>query len=92
MLHDWVAMSFQTIANTNIEYSACFSEGKTTLLPEPGEFTGDSQSPITSLNTLYKWFMSCLFGPANEHLETHGLMDGGQRGTRAGCSVSEHVA
>ena len=81
-------MSFQTIGNTNIEYSACFSEGKTTLLPKPGEFTGDSQSPITSLNTLYKWFTSCLFGPANEHLETHGLMDRAQRGTRPGCSVT----
>ena len=46
-----------------------------TLLPKPGEFTGDrdSQSPITSLNTLYKWFTSSLFEPANEHLETHGF-------------------
>ena len=29
---------------------------------------------------------SCLLGPTNEHLETHGLMDGAQRGARAGCS------
>ena len=76
-------MSFQTIANTNIEYPAWFSEGKTILLPKPGEFTIDNESPITCLNTLYK---SCLLGPANEHLETHGLMDGAQRGARAGCS------
>ena len=76
-------MSFQTIANTNIEYSAWLSEGKTILLPKPGEFTIDNESPITCLNTLRK---SCLLGPANEHLETHGLMDGVQRGARAGCS------
>ena len=47
------------------------------------EFTIDNESPITFLNTLYK---SCLLGPANEHLETHGLLDGAQRGARAGCS------
>ena len=60
VLHEGVAMSFQTIANTNVEYSAWFFEGKTTLLPKPGEFTIDNESPITCLNTLYK---SCLLGP-----------------------------
>jgi len=86
VLHEGVAKSFQTIANTNIEYPAWFSEGKTTLLPKPGEFTSDNQRLITCLNTLYKWFTLCLLGPANKHLETHGLMDGAQRGARAGCS------
>ena len=28
--------------------------------------------------------MSCLLGPMNKHLEMHGLMDGTQRGARAG--------
>ncbi|KAK2558766.1 hypothetical protein P5673_018977 [Acropora cervicornis] len=32
VLHESVAMSFQTIANTNIEYPVWFSEGKTTRL------------------------------------------------------------
>ncbi|PFX29473.1 Retrovirus-related Pol polyprotein from type-1 retrotransposable element R2 [Stylophora pistillata] len=85
VLHEDVAMSFQAIANTNEEYPPWFSEGKTTLLPKPGKFTSDNQRPITCLNTPYKWFTSCLLGPANQHLETHGLMDGAQRGARAGC-------
>ena len=79
-------MSFQTIGNTNVERPAWFSEGKATLLPQHGEFTSDNQRPITRLNTLYKWFTSCLLGPVNEHLETYCLMDGAQRGARAGCS------
>ena len=35
-----------------------------------------NQRPITS----------CLLRPANEHLETHGSMDGAPRGARSGCS------
>ena len=27
-----------------------------------------------------------MLGPANEHLETHDLINGAQRGARAGCS------
>ena len=77
-------MSFQTIADTNVEFPAWFSKDKTTLLSKPGEFTSDNPRPITCLNTLYKQFTSCLLGPANEHLETHG--DKAQRGACAGCS------
>ena len=84
VLHEGVAISFQTIANTvNIGYPAWFSEGKTTLLPKPGEFTSDNQRPITPK----KWFTSCLLGPTNEHLVTHGLMDGAQGG-RGGLTSS----
>ena len=36
----------------------------------------NNQRPITS----------CLLGPANEHLETHGLMDGAPRGALSECS------
>ena len=86
VLHEGVAMSLQTIANTNVEYPAWFAEGKNTLLPKPGEFISDNQRPITCLNTLYKWFTSCLLGPINKHLETHGLIDGAQRGAHRGCS------
>ena len=53
VLHEGVAMSFQTIANTNIEYPAWFSEGKTTLLPKPGEFTSDNPEP----DHLFKYFV-----------------------------------
>ena len=42
VLHEGVAMSFQTIANTNIEYPTWFSEGKTTPLPKAGDFTSDN--------------------------------------------------
>ena len=48
-------MLFQTISNTNVEYPAWFSEGKTTLPPKPGEFTSNNQRPITCVITLYKW-------------------------------------
>ena len=60
--------------NNNIEYPAWFSEGKTTLPPKPGEFTSDNQRSITCVNTFYKWITLCLLGPANELLETHGLI------------------
>ena len=33
-----------------------------------------------------KGFTWCWLGPMNEHLETYGLMDGAQRGARAGVS------
>ena len=55
VLHEGVTISFQTIVNTNIGYPAWLSEGKTTLLPKPGEFTSDNQWPITGFNTLKKW-------------------------------------
>ena len=80
-------MSFQTIANINIEYPAWFFEGKTTLLRKPVEFTSDTQT--TCLNTMYNWFTPCLLEPTNEHLETPGLMDGVHRGARAGCNGSK---
>ncbi|PFX32844.1 Retrovirus-related Pol polyprotein from type-1 retrotransposable element R2 [Stylophora pistillata] len=68
------------------EYPAWFCEGKTTLIPKPGEFTSDNQRPITCLNTLYKWFTSCLLVTTNQHLEENDLMEGAQRGARAGFS------
>ena len=64
VLREGMATLFQTIANTNVDYPAWFSKGKTTLLPKPEECTSNSKRPITFLNTLYKWFMLCLLGPA----------------------------
>ena len=69
-----------------MEFPAWFCEGKTSLLPKPGSFTIDNQRPITCLNTLYKWFTSCLLIPTDHHLDAHGLMEGAQRGAPAGCS------
>ena len=68
------------------EYPAWFCEGKTTLIPKPGEFTSDNQGPITCLNTLYKCFTSCLLVTTNQHLEENDLMEDAQRGAPAGCT------
>ena len=43
-------------------------------IEKPGEFTSDNQRPITCVNTFYKWTTLCLLGPANELLETHGVI------------------
>lgn len=85
-LHEGVISSFCVISEYEEEYPAWFCEGKTTLIPKPGEFTSDNQRPITCLNTLYKWFTSCLLVTTNQHLEENDLMEGAQRGARAGCS------
>lgn len=45
------------------EYPSWFTQGKTTPIPKPGEFSSENQQPITCLNTIYKWFTACLFAP-----------------------------
>ena len=85
-LHEGVAWSFKAISRSDHEYPSWFAEGKTTLIPKPGEFTSDNQRPITCLNTSYKWFTSCLLGPTDQHVEEDGLMEGSQRGAKKGCS------
>ena len=55
------------------------------LIPKPGQFSSENRYPITYLNTIYKWFTSCLLKPMN-HLEKNRLMDREQRGTREKCS------
>ena len=81
-----MARSFEAITRSDHEYPSWFAEGKTTLIPKPGEFTSDNQRPITCLNTCYKWFTSCLLGPTDQHVGEHGLMEGSQRGAKKGCS------
>ena len=56
------------------------------MIPKPGEFTSENQRPITCLNTLYKWFTSCLLKPINQHLDRHPLMETEQRGAKSKCS------
>ena len=68
------------------EYPQWFAEGKTSLLPKPGDFSSENQRPITSLNNLYKWFTSCVQGSMDSHLDDHELMENGQRGAKAGSS------
>ena len=56
------------------------------MIPKPGSFTSDNQRPITCLNTIYKWFTSCLLEPMNHHLDTYKLMEIEQRGAKVGFS------
>ncbi|XP_068691351.1 uncharacterized protein [Montipora foliosa] len=85
-LHEGVTKSFQAIGQSPSEYPMRFAEGKTTLIPKPGEFSSSNQRPITCLNTMYKWFTSCLLGPMDLHLNEYGLMEGEQRGAKSGCN------
>ena len=68
-LHVGVATAFQAISSIDEEYPLWFSEGKTSLIPKPGEFSSDNHRPITCLNTMYKWYTSCLLVPTDKHLD-----------------------
>jgi len=85
-LHEGVVSSFQAISEYEEDFPTWFSEGKASLIPKTGEFTSDNQRPITCLNTMYKWVTSCLMVPTDKHLDEYDLMEGAQRGARAGCS------
>ena len=85
-LHKEVAIAFQAISRSDEEYPQWFSEGKTSLIPKPGNFSSDNQRPITCLNTIYKWYTSCLLVPTDRCLNHYELMEGAQRGACAGCS------
>ena len=79
-LQEGVILSFRVISEYQEEYPAWFCEEKTMLIPKPGEFTSDNQIPITCLNTLYKWFTSCLLVLTNQRLEENDLMEGARAG------------
>ena len=81
-----MARSIEATAVYVRDFPLWFSRGKTSLLPKPGEFTKDNQRPITCLNTLYKWYTSCLLVDASHHLMRYGLMQGDQRGAKQDCS------
>ena len=48
--------------------------------------TVHTDSSIPCLNTMYKWYSSCLLVPTDKHLDDYVLMEGAQRGARVGCS------
>ena len=85
-LHNEVTQAFMAISKIDGEYPQWFAEGKTSLLPKPGEFSSENQRPITCLNDLYKWFTSCVQGPMDDHLGEHELMENEQRGAKEGSS------
>ena len=66
-LHDGVTRAFKTIMLNNYDFPLWFTGGRTTLIPKPGSFTSDNQRSVTCLNTIYKWFTSCLLEPMNHH-------------------------
>ena len=84
-LHVGIARAFQVIAQSDQDVPLWFTEGRTSLIPKPGEFSSENQRPITCL-TVYKWFTSCLLEPVNSHLEDYDLMEGEDRGTKEKCS------
>ena len=80
--------SFKKVSKGDEEYPEWFSEGKNSFISKEGEFLSENQIPITCLNTMYKWFASCLLAPMDQHLDHHGLIEGQQRGTKPqGVSV-----
>ena len=85
-IHKDIIDAFQIITRSTDDFPLWFSEGKTTLIPKPGDFTSDNQRPITCLNTLYKWFTSSLLVPIDNHLDKFNLMETEQRGAKKGCS------
>ena len=57
-----IATCFQaTTQLKDLQFPLWFSEGKTTLIPKPGEFRSDNQRPITFLNNMYRWYTPCLY-------------------------------
>ena len=84
-LHESVASSFREIGLGDNDVPLWFTQGKTSLIPKPGVFSSDNTRPITCLNTIYKWYTSCLLGPTDEHLKKYGLMQGDQHGAKERC-------
>ena len=85
-LHEMVVDCLEQIGQGDYEIPLWFTQGKTSLLPKAGEFRSENHRPITCLNTIYKWFTSCLLEPMDEHLDEYGLMQRDQRGAKQGCS------
>ena len=63
VVHKDMEKAFQAIIEGSHDLPQWFSEGRTILMPMPGNYTSDNQRPITCLNTTYKWFPSCLLPP-----------------------------
>ena len=79
-----VVKSFESIVQGEYQYPWWFAEGKTSLIPKPGELNSGNQRPVTYLNTIYKWFALCILKPMNQHLDKYELAEREQRGARAG--------
>ena len=70
-------------------YPEWFSEGKTFFISKEGEFLSENQIPITCLNTMYKWFASCLLAPMDQHLDHHGQKRGAKpQGVSVQCGIT----
>ena len=78
--------AFKAATDTSMTNNEWFTEGKSSLLQKPGDFTSGHQRPIMCLNTSYKWFTSCVLGPMDEHVDKYELMEKSQRGAKEKCS------
>ena len=85
-VHEDVKISFKGISKSLQAYTEWFAQGKSSLIPKPGEFLSENQRPITCLNTGYKWFNSSVLDPMDYHLDYYNLMEMQQRGEKAKCS------
>ncbi|XP_068750863.1 uncharacterized protein [Montipora capricornis] len=85
-VHEDVKINFKGISESLQAYPEWFAQGKSSLIPKPGEFSSEHQRPITCLNTGYKWFTSCVLGSMDYHLDYYDLMEMQQRGAKAKCS------
>ena len=85
-MHEDVKISFKGISESLQAYPEWFAQGKSSLIPKPGEFSSENQRPITCLNTGYKWFTSCVLDPMDYHLDYYDLVEMQQRGAKAKCS------
>ena len=65
-LHEGVAWSFEAISRSDDDYPSWFAEGRTSLIPKPGEFTIDNQRLITCVThhaikeIIFLYFISSL--------------------------------
>lgn len=69
-LHEGVPQAFLPISESNVDYSTWIAEGRTRLIPKPGELSSVNERLITSIRSL--------------HLVS--LMESGKRGAKEGCS------
>ena len=51
-LHVGIVRAFQVIAQSDQDVPLWFIEGRTSLIPKPGEFPSENQQPMTCLNTI----------------------------------------
>ena len=81
-----IQMCFRQLINDDVPFTYWFCNGRTTLIPKPGELSETNQRPITCTNIVYKWLTSLILKSLTDHLYQSQLMQADQRGAKAKCS------